>query len=198
MLRIREAIVVEGRYDKNTLSQVVDTVILETAGFGVFHNDELLALLRRLAERQGLIILTDSDGAGFLIRNHLKGALPQDRVKHAYIPDIAGKERRKRAPGKEGKLGVEGMTPAVLVEVLRRAGATFLEEEAGGRGPKGGITKADLYALGLSGVPDAARRRQALLEHLKLPEHMSANALLPVLNALYDRESFLEEAATWR
>lgn len=198
MFRIREAIVVEGRYDKNTLSQVVDTVILETAGFGVFKNQELVALLRRLAEERGLIVLTDSDGAGFLIRSRLKSALPQDRVKHAYIPDVYGKERRKRAPGKEGKLGVEGMTPAVLVEVLRRAGATFLEEEAGGRGPKGGITKADLYALGLSGGPDAARRRQALLKHLKLPEHMSANALLPVLNALYDRESFLEEAATWR
>ena len=198
MLHIQEAIVVEGRYDKNTLSQVVDTVILETAGFGVFKNQELVALLRRLAEERGLIVLTDSDGAGFLIRSRLKSALPQDRVKHAYIPDVYGKERRKRAPGKEGKLGVEGMTPAVLVEVLRRAGATFLEEEAGGRGPKGGITKADLYALGLSGGPDAARRRQALLKHLKLPEHMSANALLPVLNALYDRESFLEEAATWR
>ena len=198
MFRIREAIVVEGRYDKNTLSQVVDTVILETAGFGVFKNQELVALLRRLAEERGLIVLTDSDGAGFLIRSRLKSALPQDRVKHAYIPDVYGKERRKRAPGKEGKLGVEGMTPAVLVEVLRRAGATFLEEEAGGRGPKGGITKADLYALGLSGGPDAARRRQELLKHLKLPEHMSANALLPVLNALYDRESFLEEAATWR
>ena len=198
MFRIREAIVVEGRYDKNTLSQVVDTVILETAGFGVFKNQELVALLRRLAEERGLIVLTDSDGAGFLIRSRLKSALPQDRVKHAYIPDVYGKERRKRAPGKEGKLGVEGMPPAVLVEVLRRAGATFLEEEAGGRGPKGGITKADLYALGLSGGPDAARRRQALLKHLKLPEHMSANALLPVLNALYDRESFLEEAATWR
>ena len=198
MFRIREAIVVEGRYDKNTLSQVVDTVILETAGFGVFKNQELVALLRRLAEERGLIILTDSDGAGFLIRSRLKSALPQDRVKHAYIPDVYGKERRKRAPGKEGKLGVEGMTPAVLVEVLRRAGATFLEEGEGDRGPKGGITKADLYALGLSGGPDAARRRQALLKHLKLPEHMSANALLPVLNALYDRESFLEEAATWR
>lgn len=198
MFRIREAIVVEGRYDKNTLSQVVDTVILETAGFGVFKNQELVALLRRLAEERGLIVLTDSDGAGFLIRSRLKSALPQDRVKHAYIPDVYGKERRKRAPGKEGKLGVEGMTPAVLVEVLRRAGATFLEEEAGDRGPKGGITKADLYALGLSGEPDAARRRQELLKHLKLPEHMSANALLPVLNALYDRESFLEEAATWR
>ena len=198
MLHIQEAIVVEGRYDKNTLSQVVDTVILETAGFGVFKNQELVALLRRLAEERGLIVLTDSDGAGFLIRSRLKSALPKDKVKHAYIPDVYGKERRKRAPGKEGKLGVEGMTPAVLVEVLRRAGATFLEEEAGGRGPKGGITKADLYALGLSGGPDAARRRQALLKHLKLPEHMSANALLPVLNALYDRESFLEEAATWR
>ena len=198
MFRIREAIVVEGRYDKNTLSQVVDTVILETAGFGVFKNQELVALLRRLAEERGLIVLTDSDGAGFLIRSRLKSALPQDRVKHAYIPDVYGKERRKRAPGKEGKLGVEGMTPAVLVEVLRRAGATFLEEGEGDRGPKGGITKADLYALGLSGGPDAARRRQALLKHLKLPEHMSANALLLVLNALYDRESFLEEAATWR
>ena len=198
MFRIREAIVVEGRYDKNTLSQVVDTVILETAGFGVFKNQELVALLRRLAEERGLIVLTDSDGAGFLIRSRLKSALPRDRVKHAYIPDVYGKERRKRAPGKEGKLGVEGMTPAVLVEVLRRAGATFLEEGEGDRGPKGGITKADLYALGLSGGPDAARRRQALLKHLKLPEHMSANALLPVLNALYDRESFLEEAATWR
>ena len=197
MLRIREAIVVEGRYDKNTLSQVVDTVILETAGFGVFHNDELLALLRRLAERQGLIILTDSDGAGFLIRNHLKGALPPDRVKHAYIPDIAGKERRKRAPGKEGKLGVEGMSPAVLEEALRRAGATFLGEDASPAAPRSPITKADLYALGLSGGPDAARRRADLLRRLDLPEHMSPNALLPVLNALYDREAFLKEAGTW-
>ena len=188
MLRIREAIVVEGRYDKNTLSQVVDTVILETAGFGVFHNDELLALLRRLAERQGLIILTDSDGAGFLIRNHLKGALPQDRVKHAYIPDIAGKE---------GKLGVEGMSPAVLEEALRRAGATFLGEDASPAAPRSPITKADLYALGLSGGPDAARRRADLLHRLDLPEHMSPNALLPVLNALYDREAFLKEAGTW-
>ena len=198
MFRIREAIVVEGRYDKNTLSQVVDTVILETAGFGVFKNQELVALLRRLAEERGLIVLTDSDGAGFLIRSHLKSALPRERVKHAYIPDVYGKERRKRAPGKEGKLGVEGMTPAVLEEVLRRAGATFLEEGAGDGGPRGGITKADLYVLGLSGGPDAARRRQALLRHLALPEHMSANALLPVLNALYSRADFLREAETWR
>lgn len=197
MFRIQEAIVVEGRYDKNTLSQLVDTVILETSGFGVFQNAELVALLRRLARTRGLIVLTDSDGAGFLIRGHLKSALPAQGVKHAYIPDVPGKERRKRAPGKEGKLGVEGMSPAVLEEVLRRAGATFLEEPAGGSVPKEPITKADLYLLGLSGTPDSARRRSALLRHLDLPEHMSANALLPVLNALYDREAFLEEAASW-
>lgn len=197
MLRIQEAIVVEGRYDKNTLSQVVDTVILETGGFGVFRNQELVALLRRLAEERGLIVLTDSDGAGFLIRGHLKSALPPDKVKHAYIPDVPGKERRKRAPGKEGKLGVEGMSPAVLEEVLRRAGATFLEEPPGGSPPRTAITKADLYLLGLTGTPDSARRRAALLRHLDLPEHLSTNALLPVLNALYDRAAFLKEAETW-
>ena len=182
MLRIREAIVVEGRYDKNTLSQVVDTVILETAGFGVFHNDELMALLRRLAERQGLIILTDSDGAGFLIRNHLKGALPLDRVKHAYIPDIPGKERRKTAPGKEGLLGVEGMRPEILLQALRNAGADF--EDAP-------VTKQDFFTLGLSGRPDSAAKRAALLQALSLPAHMSANALLQAVNVLFSREEFL-------
>ena len=124
MLRIKEAIVVEGRYDKNTLSQLVDTVILETSGFGVFKDRERLDLLRRLAEERGLIVLTDPDGAGFLIRNYLKGSIPPDRVKHAYVPDVPGKERRKRAPGKEGKLGVEGMDPEVLRQALLRAGAT--------------------------------------------------------------------------
>ena len=199
MLRIREAIVVEGRYDKNTLSQLVDTVILETSGFGVFKNTELVALLRRLAETRGLIVLTDSDGAGFLIRGHLKSALPAQGVKHAYIPDVPGKERRKRAPGKEGKLGVEGMSPAVLEQVLRRAGATFLEEENRTNVSRetAPITKADLYALGLSGGPGAAERRGALLKKLELPEHLSPNALLPVLNALYTREDFLQEVERW-
>ena len=191
MFRIREAIVVEGRYDKNTLSQVVDTVILETAGFGVFKNQELVALLRRLAEERGLIVLTDSDGAGFLIRSRLKSALPQDRVKHAYIPDVYGKERRKRAPGKEGKLGVEGMRPQVLLDALRRAGATFLDGPAAAAAAP--ITKADLFALGLSGAPDSAARRGALLRQLDLPEHLTANALLQVLPALCTREE-LEQA----
>ncbi|MCI8474625.1 MAG: DUF4093 domain-containing protein [Oscillospiraceae bacterium] len=190
MPRIREAIVVEGRYDKNTLSQVVDGVILETSGFGIFKDEERLALLRRLAKERGLLILTDSDGAGFVIRNYLKGAVDPALVKHAYIPDRPGKERRKRAPGKEGKLGVEGMPPEVLLEALRRGGATFLDgEERRGYGRP--ITKTDLYLAGLSGTPEAGENRSALLKRLELPEHMSANALLEILNVLYSREELV-------
>ena len=184
MRRIREAIVVEGRYDKNTLSQVVDAVILETSGFGVFKDGEKLTLLRRLARERGLIIFTDPDGAGFVIRNFLKGAIPPEQVKHAYIPDIYGKERRKRAPGKEGKLGVEGVSPEVLLRALEQAGATFLDEDAP-TPAAGDLTAADLFALGLTGRPDSAARRQALLKKLGFPEHMNTKALLTVLNALY-------------
>ena len=195
MRRVREAIVVEGRYDKNTLSQVVDAVILETAGFGVFKDQERLALLRRLAQQCGIIVLTDSDGAGFVIRNFLKGAIPPEQVKHAYIPDIRGKERRKRAPGKEGKLGVEGMPPQLLLEALERAGATFLDGD-GPRSPRGELTPAQLYVLGLTGRPDSAQRRQALLKRLDLPEHMSAKALLTVLNALYTSDEVIQLVQT--
>lgn len=195
MRRVREAIVVEGRYDKNALSQVVDAVILETAGFGVFKDQERLALLRRLAQQRGIIVLTDSDGAGFVIRNFLKGAIPPEQVKHAYIPDIRGKERRKRAPGKEGKLGVEGMPPQLLLEVLERAGATFLDGD-GPRSPRGELTPAQLYVLGLTGRPDSAQRRQALLKRLDLPEHMSAKALLTVLNALYTSDEVIQLVQT--
>lgn len=186
-LRIKEAVVVEGRYDKAALAGVVDTVILETAGFGVFKDGERLALLRRLAAKRGLIVLTDSDGAGFVIRNHLKGVIPQKQLKHAYIPDVYGKERRKQAPGREGKLGVEGMSPEVLRTAILRAGATVLDGDGPERG-QGVLTPADLFALGLSGVPDAALRRAALLKRLDLPEHMSAKALLAALNALYTPE----------
>ncbi len=192
MLNIKEAIVVEGRYDKNTLSQLVDTVILETAGFGIFKDKEKLSLLRKIGEKRGLIILTDSDGAGFVIRNYLKGALPQDQVKHAYVPDLFGKEKRKRKPGKEGKLGVEGMRPEVLEKALRRAGATILEGETRRDAPPP-LTKADLFACGLSGGERSKEKRQALLKKLDLPQHLTPNAMLPVLSALYDRESLLEE-----
>ncbi len=188
--RIQEAIVVEGRYDKNTLSQVVDALILETSGFGVFKDSEKLSLLRRIAQKQGLIVLTDSDGAGFVIRNFLKGAIDPALVKHAYIPDRPGKERRKRTPGKEGKLGVEGMRPEVLLDTLRRAGATILGEDA--PPPHAPLTKADLFALGLTGRPDSSTRRAALLKQLDLPEHLSANALLSTLSALYTKEELDE------
>lgn len=190
MLRVKEAIVVEGRYDKNTLSQVVDALIVETGGFHIFKDPEQLAFLRRLARERGLILLTDSDGAGFVIRNHLKGSIPAGQIKQAYIPDRYGKERRKRRPGKEGKLGVEGMPPAVLEEVLRRAGATFLEEDAPA-GPGGRtITKADLMRDGLSGGPGAAERRKALLRALDLPEHLTANGLLAALNGICGWEGY--------
>ena len=194
MFHIREAIVVEGRYDKNTLSQIVDATVVTLGGFAVFNDMEKLAFLRRLAEKQGLIVLTDSDGAGFVIRNYLKGALPKGQVKQAYIPDIHGKERRKRTAGKEGKLGVEGMRPEVLLDCLRRAGATFMDEAAEGKKPAAPITKADLFALGLAGGDNAAQKRQALLKKLDLPEHLTANGLLEALNLLYDRETFLSLA----
>ena len=187
MISVKEVIVVEGRYDKNTLSQVFDAVIVETSGFGLFKDGEKLALLRRLAEKRVLVVRTDSDGAGFVIRNYIKGAIDPALVKMAYIPDVPGKERRKSSPSKEGKLGVEGMSAEVLIAALRRAGATLGGETATHR--TGGITKATLYELGLSGRPDSAARRRELLKKLDLPEKLGANALLDVLNALYDEES---------
>ena len=190
MKKVKEVIVVEGRYDKNALSQVVDATVITLGGFSVFNDKEKLAFLRRLAEKQGLIVLTDSDGAGFVIRNYLKGALPRELVKQAYIPDIYGKERRKRAPGKEGKLGVEGMKPDVLLSALERAGATFLDGEVEENRKRDPITKADLFILGLTGGQDSAVKRQALLRKLDLPEHLTANGLLEALNLLYGREEF--------
>ena len=185
MVKIKEAILVEGRYDKNTLSQIVDASILETAGFGIFKDKKQLSLLRNVAEKRGLIVFTDSDGAGFVIRNHVKSAIPGKYLKHAYIPDIPGKEKRKSAPGKEGKLGVEGMTREIILEALRRAGATI---EGEGTPASRQITKQDLMALGLSGGPDSGAKRLSLLKRLNLPEHMSANAMLQALNLLYSLE----------
>ena len=191
MVSVREVIVVEGRYDKNTLRQLVDAVIVTTEGFQIFRDPEKQALLRALAARRGLVVLTDSDGAGGVIRGFLRGIVPPEQVKQAYIPDVYGKERRKSSPSKEGKLGVEGMRPEVLLEALRRAGATL--DDAPGRREPTGITKANLYRLGLSGTPDSAERRKALQRKLELPERMSANQLLEVLNLLMTREE-LESA----
>lgn len=186
MIKIREAIVVEGRYDKNTLSQIVDAPILETSGFAIMKDKQQLALLRKVAANRGLIVFTDSDGAGFVIRNYLKGAIPASQLKHAYIPDVAGKEKRKAAPGKEGKLGVEGMRPEVIVGALRNAGAT-IEGEATMR-TVGTITKQDFMDLGLSGGADSKAERLKLLKKMDLPEHTSSNALLQAVNLLMDIE----------
>ena len=192
-LKLRQAIVVEGKYDQNTLRQIVDTAIFTTNGFADMKDPALLHLLQQAAQTTGLVILTDSDGAGFLIRNTLKSALPETGVLHAYIPDLPGKEKRKAAPGKEGLLGVEGMTPEILLKALRDAGAEF----ADGSAPpptKEPITKQDLFALGLSGGPESAKKRAALLKALSLPAHMSANALLQALNVLFSREEFFTQA----
>lgn len=186
MLKLRQAIVVEGRYDKNTLSQIIDAPIFETRGFGIMKDRKLLELLRRVARQRGLIIFTDSDGAGFVIRNFLKGALPKEQVLHAYIPDISGKERRKTHPGKEGKLGVEGMTPEIIEKALLNAGAQI---DSSASEP---ITKTDLFLAGLSGTPDSGRRRRELQEELALPEHLGSNGFLDALNLLMTREVFMQ------
>lgn len=186
MIKLQQAIVVEGRYDKNTLSQLVDAPIFETNGFGVMRDKRLLEFLRRVAQERGLIILTDSDGAGFVIRNYLKGALPKGKVLHAYIPDVYGKERRKAHPGKEGKLGVEGMSKEVLLQALQNAGAQTDETLQ----PTRRITRTDLFLAGLSGTADSASRRRILKAELSLPEHLGANAFLDALNLLMSYEEF--------
>ena len=190
MIKIREAIVVEGRYDKNTLSQIVDAPILETSGFGIMKDKQQLALLRKVAATRGLIVFTDADGAGFVIRNYLKGAIPADQLKHAYIPDISGKERRKSAPGKEGKLGVEGMRPEVILDALRKSGATIEGESL--KRTAGDITKQDLMELGLSGGPNSSEKRLELLKKLDMPEHTSSNAMLQALNLMMSLDELKE------
>ena len=191
MIRIKEAVVVEGRYDRNKLSGLLDSLIVETEGFGIFRDSEKLNYIRRLGRERGLVLLLDSDGAGFVIRGKLSSLLPKEQVKHAYIPDVQGKEKRKSHPSKEGKLGVEGVPGAVILDALRRAGAVFENESAENESARhacGGITKTDLYALGLTGTTGSEKRRAALKKKLGLPERLSANALLEVLNALMTPE----------
>ena len=193
MIKIKQAVIVEGKYDKIKLSTVLDTVIIQTDGFGIFKDRQKMDMLRRVAEKRGLIVFTDSDGAGFLIRNHIKSAIPGKYLLHAYIPDIPGKERRKAAPGKEGKLGVEGMTPEIILKALRDCGATM---NGAAQEPRKAITKQDFMELGLSGGPGSSERRKALLKKLKLPEHMSSNAMLQAVNLLYSPEEFEALAKT--
>ena len=189
MIKIRQAVVVEGKYDKIKLSGIIDAPIIQTDGFGIFKDKELQKMIRTLAERQGIIVLTDSDSAGFKIRSFIGSTVDNGKIINAYIPDIFGKERRKTAPGKEGLLGVEGMRPEILLQALRNAGADFEDAQAApAREP---VTTQDFFTLGLSGRPDSAAKRAALLQALSLPAHMSANALLQAVNVPFSREEFL-------
>ena len=190
MIQVKEVIVVEGRYDTARLRSVVDALIVETNGFGIFKDKERMAFLRRLAGERGLLILTDSDSAGFVIRNHLCSAIPPEQMKQAFIPPIPGKERRKTAPSKEGLLGVEGVDGAVIEAALRRAGATVLNEPA--PTVKTPVTTVDFYEAGLTGRPDSATRRQRLLQLLGLPSYLSASRLREVINTALGREAFEE------
>lgn len=189
MLSIKEAIIVEGRYDKNTLSQIVDAVIIETGGFALFNDREKQAYIRKIAEKRGIIVLTDSDGAGFVIRNFLRGCIDHAMVKHAYIPDVFGKERRKNAPSKEGKLGVEGMKKEVLIDALRRAGATMDDSPAEESREK--VTKLDFYRLGYTGGENSREKRSELLKKLELPQRLTTDGLLEAVNSMMSREDFL-------
>ena len=189
MIKIKEAVIVEGKYDKIKLSSLIDGLIIETGGFQIFSDREKIELLRRLADTRGLLILTDSDSAGFLIRNHIQSCIPKEKIRHAYIPDLYGKEKRKLHPSKEGKLGVEGIDPEILLESIRRSGASAIEE-AGSSEEKRKITKLDLYEDGFSGGADSSKKRQVLLRELGLPERLTAKALVPVLNSLVNYEEY--------
>ena len=189
MRTVREVIIVEGKYDIHAVRAAVNATVIATSGFQIFSNSEKISLIRTLAEKRGVCILTDSDSSGFLIRNHLKGMLGLNGVKHAYTPDIQGRERRKSAPSKEGKLGVEGMTSDVIITALERAGVTF-EEEAHSSPPNEKTSKTDMYFLGLSGGADSSKKRAELSARLGFPAGISANALLDAVNILFTKAEF--------
>lgn len=183
MITIKEAIIVEGKYDKMRLKSVVNATIIETNGFRIFKDKEKVSLIKQLAQKQGIIVLTDSDGAGFVIRNHLKNIVPKEQIKHAYIPQIKGKEKRKDAPSKEGTLGVEGINEQQLLLSLKNAGVTYNSANK-----KNSISKTDLYKLGLTGRDNSQKMRGELLKKLNLPQYITTNALIDVLNSLMDLE----------
>lgn len=192
MLRVKQAVIVEGKYDKIKLSSVIDGVIIPTNGFNVFKNRETLELIRYFTKTSGIIILTDSDAAGFKIRSFLKGAVGNGEIINVYVPDIWGKEKRKTIPSKEGKLGVEGMEKAVLLEAFRKAG--IIAEEDGGQSGREPITKLDLYECGLSGGKNSSAMRKKLLAELKLPELLTASGMVSILNTMMSRQELFEFA----
>ncbi len=189
MYRVKETIIVEGTYDKIKLSGFIDGIILTTGGFAVFKNGALRESIKELAERTGIVILTDSDAAGFKIRNFIKQSVPEKYIKHAYIPDISGKEKRKREPGKEGLLGVEGMSEEIIIDALKKAGCTIDGSSAAPKADRA-VTKADLMKYGLAGSGSSAEKRRAFAHKLKLPARLSPNMLLDIINRLLTFEEF--------
>ena len=185
MIRIDEIVVVEGKYDKIRLSSVVDATIITTDGFGIFKNKEKQKLIRKLADERGILILTDSDSAGFMIRSFLKGIVDNDKIRHAYIPDLYGKEKRKTSPSAEGKLGVEGMSEQVLRDSLMKAGVTCSDREHDRT-----ITRTMLFEDGFIGSKNSAEKRKKLQKKLGLPENMSSNLLIEIINLLTDEQQY--------
>ncbi len=194
LIKINGAVVVEGKYDKITLQNVIDATIFTTDGFAIFKDREKCALLRKIAEREGIVVMTDSDSAGALIRSHLKSVCGKGKITNVYIPQLKGKERRKTVPSKQGYLGVEGMTPEIIREALLRSGVA-LEDKVGYTSK---ITKGDMFALGLSGGENASLKRDGLMSYLSLPTGISANAFLDAVNSVYGREEFFREVEKWR
>lgn len=202
MIKLKETVIVEGKYDKIKLSSIIDAVIIETNGFRIFKDEEKIKLIRKMAAQNGIVVLTDSDNAGFMIRQKLNSVVPEEQIKHAYIPDILGKEKRKAEPSKEGKLGVEGVEKAVIINALKQAGIVLDDENTElnpdkdmkktGAEENNTLTKADFFELGLSGKTDSKAKRKALLKELDLPENMPVNSLLKVINSIYGKKKFLE------
>ena len=187
MIKLKQAVIVEGRYDKIKLKNIIDAPIIETNGFRIFNDKQRQSLIRQIAEKRGILIMTDSDGAGFVIRNFLKGTVDNSKIKNCYIPQLSGKEKRKERGSAEGFLGVEGVPDEVIIEAVRKSGADIVGEEAQERKE---ITKADLYSLGLTGTENSAQKRKQLLDKLNLPGYLSTNAMLTALNCLYSLEEF--------
>ncbi|MCC8073905.1 MAG: DUF4093 domain-containing protein [Clostridiales bacterium] len=187
MLKIKEAVIVEGKYDKIKLANILDTLIIETNGFGIYKDKEKLNFIRRLADERGIIILTDSDHSGFQIRNYIAAGIDRDKIKHIYIPDIKGKEKRKEHPSKEGKLGVEGMSDTLLVSLFERENINFSRIEKDNP-----ITNYDLFEAKISGTPNSKERKSRLLKLLDLPEFLSTNSLLSYLNSSMTKDDFIE------
>lgn len=187
MIKLDQVIVVEGKYDKIKVGQIFDTEIITTDGFGIFKNDKKLEYMRRVAQKRGIITLTDSDGAGLVIRNHIKSVLNNENVYYAYIPQLEGKERRKARPGKEGLLGVEGVKDDVIIKAVMSCGIEAAHEKKKER-----LTKGDMYDLGLSGGQRSAEKRKRLAKSLDLPDNISANSLLDALNILCTKDDIKE------